>query len=246
MSDDMCVFCHEARRRQQGGSDNEEDAACALKELRSKPRMKPYTRNTANAVSEKSVWKRRAQALRGPHGPNTRPRQDYAGEIMFSPGRRGRSFKNQVIMACLQEAHDREYATVTMAPEGEPCAYGGVKTVKVHPESSLAFARLLLKDCFDFDFDEEMFLEGDPHLGLDKEDRQAYKDLQSTLPDRERTTSKRGYQGRNYSCFQNAMTNTSFNTLGLKIDSTDRTSLWSDWLLGKKQAKHMPKEKVKE
>jgi len=42
------------------------------------------------------------------------------------------------------------------------------------------------------------------------------------------------------------MTNTSFNTLGLKIDSTDRTSLWSDWLLGKKQAKHMPKEKVKE
>lgn len=244
MSTSMCVSRRQAREEQQGASEIEEEVASALQELGVGFKRKAESRDTVNAVAQKAVWRERAQALGDLDQTHKRPRQDYEGEQMFDERRCGFSFKNQVILHAFKVAEKEGYVSIVWADEGMPCAYGGVKSVKVNPVHSLAFARLLLNGCFRFEFDEDMFLGKDPQLGLDKKDRQDRKVLEDMLPQQDRTTSQRGFQGANYKCFQNAMGNTSLHTFGLKISSERRVSLWSDWLLGEKQATHEPKEKV--
>lgn len=222
---------------------NEKQAVEGLLDLGSKRKQEYKNRTTTNALRNKKTWIERAKALPNITERHKRARLDYKGIPISKPSRGGLSFKNQVIAYVLEEAEKNKHIKITMAPEGEPCAYGGIKEIMVYKEHSLSFARELL-GTFGFRFDEDMFQAKDMHLGLDKEDRELHKVSENSMPKKDRTTAIRGWQGPNYKDFQNAMGSTSKSTFGLSPCSDQRTSKWIDWLHGEIPAIHKPSKRV--
>lgn len=222
---------------------NEKQAIKGLLDLGSKRKQEYKNRTTTNALRDKKTWIDRAQKLPDITERHKRARLDYKGIPISKPSRKGLSYKNQVIAYVFEQAHLKGHIKITMAPEGEPCAYGGIKEVMVYKEHSLSFARELFST-FGFSFDEDMFEQKDMHLGLDKEARKLHKESENSMPKEDRTTAIRGWQGANYKTFQNAMGSTSKSTFGLSPCSDQRTSKWIDWLHGEIPAIHKPSSRV--
>lgn len=234
----MCFKRGRKEGKQRPVDDKEAQALKGLAELVKAGRRGRTT--TRSAVKKKQVWYQRAKALPDLDERHKRHRVDYDGIPISDPTRQGQSYKNQVIAHALFEAERHGYVLTTMARPGKACAYGGFKKVLVRKEHKLDFARLLF-DTFQFPFDEKMFLDKDPQLGLDKQARERHVYSEIFLPQHWRTASHRGWQGLNYKEFQNSMGSTCKSTFGLKPLSDKRTSKWIDWMHGNICAAHAPR-----